>query len=106
MMDPESMSPGSIMPRYTWLLEDELDTRHTNAKIAAMRTLGVPYPEGYEAELPGGNSQAMADLNAQAQAISDRLEQDGVTCLPDREIIALIAYLQRLGTDFTSTQEP
>lgn len=106
MMDPESMSPGSIMPRYTWMIENELDTRHTNTKIAAMRTLGVPYPEGYETEVPGSPSQAMTDLNAQAQAISNRLEQDGVTCLPDREIVALIAYLQRLGTDFTSTQEP
>jgi cytochrome c oxidase cbb3-type subunit I/II len=105
MMDPESMSPGSIMPRYPWLIEDALDTELTNAKIEAMRTLGVPYPEGYEVE-KGGPSQAMRDLQAQADAVVERLDKDGVKCASDREIVALIAYLQRLGTDFTSTQEP
>lgn len=105
MMDPESMSPGSIMPRYPWLIENALDTELTNAKIEAMRTLGVPYPEGYEVE-NGGPSQAMRDLQAQADAVVERLDKDGVKCASDREIVALIAYLQRLGTDFTSTQEP
>jgi cytochrome c oxidase cbb3-type subunit I/II len=57
-----------------------------------MRKLGVPYPPGYE-------KQAMADLAKQAQAISDDLKQNQVPVEPDREIIALIAYLQRLGTD-------
>jgi cytochrome c oxidase cbb3-type subunit I/II len=65
----------------------------------------VPYPEGYEVE-NGGPSQALRDLQAQADAIVERLDKDGVKCASDREIVALIAYLQRLGTDFTSTQEP
>jgi cytochrome c oxidase cbb3-type subunit I/II len=106
MVDPQTMSPGSIMPRYGWLAEDVLDTESLSAKIAAMRTLGVPYPEGYE--LPGskGLSPAAQDLQHQADSIASRLAGDGIQCASDREIIALIAYLQRLGTDFTSTLEP
>ena len=92
MRDPETMSPGSIMPLYPWLLEDELDASDTEAKIAAMRTLGVPYPEGYEAK-------ALADLQKQSEEIANDLKASGIEVKSDKEIIALIAYLQRLGTD-------
>ena len=48
MLEPQSMSPGSIMPSYPWLLDDVIDTAITPAKIRAMQTLGVPYPSGYD----------------------------------------------------------
>lgn len=92
MYDPQTMSPGSIMPAYDWLAEQELDTTTTIAKINAMRTLGVPYPDGYE-------HKANRDLDEQAKAIAADLKQNNVKVKSDREIIALIAYLQRLGTD-------
>jgi cytochrome c oxidase cbb3-type subunit I/II len=92
MEDPRSTSPGSVMPPYPWLLKNKLDTRSTAAKIKLMRKLGVPYPPGYE-------QRALDDLQKQAQAISDDLKQNMVPVEPDREIIALIAYMQRLGTD-------
>ncbi|WP_028978269.1 cytochrome-c oxidase, cbb3-type subunit I [Sporocytophaga myxococcoides] len=92
MLDPESMSPGSIMPAYPWLFEKDLDTTTTAGKITAMRQLGVPYPSGYEA-------QANDDLRKQANEISARLKESGVKTKSEKEIIALIAYLQRLGTD-------
>lgn len=92
MEDPTSMSPGSLMPSYPWLIEDKLDTGTLPAKIRAMQKLGVPYPEGYD-------QQALADLEKQAAKINANLEKDGITIESDREIIALIAYLQRLGTD-------
>ncbi|MGB3180194.1 MAG: cytochrome-c oxidase, cbb3-type subunit I [Cyclobacteriaceae bacterium] len=92
MLEPESMSPGSIMPAYPWLIENKLDTDNLEDKISAMRTLGVPYPEGYE-------EQARADMEAQAQEIAVGLMEDNIPIESDREIIALIAYLQRLGTD-------
>jgi len=95
MLEPEQMSPKSIMPPYPWLFEDELDTGKLEAKISAMRTLGVPYPEGYE-------SQALADLQAQAQEIVDGLNKDKIQISPNAEIIAMIAYLQRLGTDISA----
>ena len=92
MEDPTSMSPGSIMPRYPWLLTDKLDTSHLQGKISAMRSLGVPYGAGYEA-------QAMTDLQKQGDEIAKRLEEAKIVTDWDSEIVALIAYLQRLGTD-------
>lgn len=93
MFDPRSESPGSIMPRYPWLLENELDNSLLAEKINAMRTLGVPYTDGYE-------MQAEADLKTQAAGIINSLKADGIKNAKDnKEIIALIAYLQRLGTD-------
>jgi cytochrome c oxidase cbb3-type subunit I/II len=86
------MSPGSIMPRYPWLLENTLDVNATPAKIAALRTVGVPYPSNYE-------HHAVQELELQAQQITQDLRTQGAPAEPDKEIIALIAYLQRLGTD-------
>jgi cytochrome c oxidase cbb3-type subunit I/II len=95
MYEPNSMAPGSIMPRYPWLIEDQLNANNTMAKIKAMIRLGVPYPEGYE-------NKALADMETQAKEITSSLKKDGIETLPDREIVALIAYLQRLGKDIKS----
>lgn len=92
MSDPRLMSPGSIMPPYPWLFDNQLDIASTQAKIGAMRSLGVPYAEGYE-------SKAEADLLKQADEIVLDLQKAGVVVDRDKEIVALIAYLQRLGTD-------
>lgn len=92
LMDPTTMSPGSIMPPYPWLIEQTLDISTTPAKIKAMRTLGVPYEEGYE-------QKANDDLKNQADAIAANLAKDNIKVSSDKEIIAIIAYLQRLGTD-------
>ena len=92
MENPRSMSPGSIMPPYPWLLTNTLDISTTPAKINAMRSLGVPYDEGFE-------NEANDVLSKQAESIALDLQKNGVPAEPDKEIIALIAYLQRLGTD-------
>jgi cytochrome c oxidase cbb3-type subunit I/II len=92
LMDPTSMSPGSIMPAYDWLGKQTLDTTTTMAKINAMRTLGVPYAPLYE-------QQANSDLKKQAEGIVATLAKDNIKVSSDKEIIAIIAYLQRLGTD-------
>ena len=92
MMEPSSMAPGSIMPSYPWLLEDQLDANTTMSKIKAMIRLGVPYPAGYE-------NRAIQDMEKQAKQITANLKKDGIETLPDREIVALIGYLQRMGTD-------
>jgi cytochrome c oxidase cbb3-type subunit I/II len=92
MEEPTSMSPGSIMPNYPWLIEDELDIASTPAKIRAMQTLGVPYPAGFDLV-------AVDNLNQQANKIAEGLKKDGIEVKGDREIIAMIAYLQRMGTD-------
>ncbi|WP_256004625.1 cytochrome-c oxidase, cbb3-type subunit I [Pedobacter deserti] len=92
LVDPQTMSPGSIMPPYEWLAEQQLDTTNTRSKISAMRTLGVPYEGGYE-------SKANAELDKQAQNIAADLKANKIDVKSDREIIAIMAYLQRLGTD-------
>jgi cytochrome c oxidase cbb3-type subunit I/II len=92
MENPRSMSPGSIMPQYPWLLTNVLDISTTPKKINVMRSLGVPYPQGFE-------NEANDHLTKQAESITLDLQKNGVPAEPDKEIIALIAYLQRLGTD-------
>jgi cytochrome c oxidase cbb3-type subunit I/II len=97
LMDPRLMSPGSIMPNYDWLLTQTLDTTTTIAKINAMRTLGVPYAAGYE-------KIANRDLDKQAKEIAANLYTDHIKIKSDKEVIAIIAYLQRLGTDIKANK--
>jgi len=92
MEKPTTMTDRSVMPAYPWLISQKLNDSKLESKIKAMRTLGVPYPEGYE-------NIARQDMEKQAKAIVDDLAGNGITVEQDREIVALIAYLQRLGTD-------
>ncbi len=92
MLAPGDVSSGSIMPAYPWLFEQVIDKDETSKKISALRTIGVPYEEGYE-------SRANDELDAQAKRIAEGLKMEGYEVANDAEIVALIAYLQRLGTD-------
>ena len=96
-LEPESMSPGSIMPAYPWLFDQNIDTTYTAAKIKVLKTLNTPYPAGYE-------RVAVQDLLKQAGQIAKELSDEGVKQeeLENKEIIALIAYMQRLGTDISA----
>ena len=97
LMDPRLMSPGSIMPEYSWLISQKLDTSTTAAKIRAMQTIGVPYPAGYD-------KIANQDLVKQAKGIADNLATDHIKVNSNKEIVAIIAYLQRLGTDIKANK--
>ena len=97
MREPSSMSPGSIMPAYDWLYEQTLDMSMTQKKLEAMKTLGVPYTDGQI-------TNAVSDLNRQAKEIQTQMETEKIKIGADKEIIALIAYLQRLGTDINKKQ--
>lgn len=92
MLDPTSISPGSNMPRYPWLFENNLDITTTPSKIHAMRKMGVPYSPKLE-------STANDILKTQADQIAANLKKDKIEISSEKEIIALIAYLQRLGKD-------
>ncbi|TLM92262.1 cytochrome-c oxidase, cbb3-type subunit I [Hymenobacter jeollabukensis] len=98
MMDPTSMSPGSIMPPYPWLFENDLDYADTPAKISALRKLGTPYPAGFE-------QVAVQEARKQAAGIAADLAKEDIQVKSDKEIVALIAYLQRLGTDIKVKDE-
>jgi cytochrome c oxidase cbb3-type subunit I/II len=102
---PKEISKGSIMPAYTWLRTDDLDIALTAKKIAAMRKMGVPYAAGYE-------NKAIGDLKKQAHiiavdivnsmlpiALKGTTKEAKVKEIESKEIIAMIAYLQRLGMD-------
>ena len=106
MLNPEDISPGSIMPTYEWLIEDDLNTAYSEKKISAMRTLGVPYPEGFEAEVQD-NMVAQADSIAKhiLTDLDSEHTPDQVEALRKKEIVALIAYLQRLGSDIHRESE-
>ncbi|MDD2792513.1 MAG: cytochrome-c oxidase, cbb3-type subunit I [Sediminibacterium sp.] len=98
MYAPDEISQGSIMPAYPWLIENDLDISTTPAKIRAMQTLGVPYEEGYA-------EKANQDLQIQADEIATELKANKIKANSKKEIIALIAYLQRLGTDLKKAPE-
>jgi cytochrome c oxidase cbb3-type subunit I/II len=92
MRNPRSLSPGSIMPTYTWLHRSRLDAEDIRKSVIALRRVGVPYSDADVAGVP-------AQMQGQGKEIVARLATAGITAEPDHEIIALIAYLQRLGRD-------
>jgi cytochrome c oxidase cbb3-type subunit I/II len=96
--EPSSMSEGSVMPSYAFMLTKDLDTAITPAKINAMRTLGVPYPAGFEKE-------ANKVLMEQANKIVNNLASDSIRFSPNKEVIALIAYMQRMGSDINKSKK-
>ncbi len=91
-MDPRKLNAQSIMPKYPWLAENDIDVEATPAKIRVMQYLGVPYPKGYDLI-------ANDDLKAQAEKIASGLKSSGIDVAASKQVIALIAYIQRLGTD-------
>jgi cytochrome c oxidase cbb3-type subunit I/II len=95
MLEPTSTTPGSLMPPYPWLYERDLDTSLTQKKLEVLRKLGVPYSEQEIAE-------AVVNLKAQAEVIANDLRANKATAAADagnKEIVALIAYMQKLGKD-------
>lgn len=93
MEDPRSTSPKSIMPPYAWLLSYQLDLSTLQARMKTLRTLGVPYSD---AEI----NNALIAANKQAKEIADDVAANGgPKNLQDKEIVAMVAFLQRLGKD-------
>lgn len=105
MYDPTSTSPGSIMPAYTWLYKRDMNVETIPNRINALRTVGVPYAEGYD-------KIAIRDFKAQADQIVLGLREngfssvDGMEITSDKQIVAIIAYLQRLGVDISGKEDP
>ena len=118
MYDPQTTSPGSIMPAYPWLIYNRLDTSMTLKKMEVMIQLGVPYSEN---DIATANDHMEAQANQIAANIledpqfaeayqqeKEQLSSDMEAFVPleDREIVALIAYMQRLGVDLSTALEP
>jgi cytochrome c oxidase cbb3-type subunit I/II len=90
MSDPRSTSPGSNMPQYKWMKSATIDFHRTAGKMRILRKVGVPYTD---TDMSGAESNA----RAQGEAIRADLETQGVRIDPQCKMVALIAYLQRLG---------
>jgi cytochrome c oxidase cbb3-type subunit I/II len=90
---PRSVSPGTVMPAYTHFLTDTVPFEKLQHRVDIMAMLGVPY-----------DATALAHASdlarTQGEQIAAALLSEGGPKVPaDREVIAIIAYLQRLGTD-------
>lgn len=93
MIDPREVTPGSNMPNYDWLVKKKTDFKVLKKKLKVMKALGVPYTDEQI-------SSAVSDAKAQALEITEGLVESGVaSTVKDKQIISLIAYLQRLGAD-------
>lgn len=93
MLDPRSVTPGSIMPPYPWLFEKKIDFKIIRKKLKVLKALGTPYTDDDIQNAPELAIEQSAEIMA-------KLTEMGVPDkMKDKEIIALIAYLQRLGTD-------
>lgn len=91
--NPRDTSPGSIMPNYPWLYSTKLDTSHTVKKLEVLRTLGTPYSDT-------DIEKAHERLQRDAKRIAERIQRDlGEEVDSEAEVIALIAYMQKLGKD-------
>ncbi|MEO1022445.1 MAG: cytochrome-c oxidase, cbb3-type subunit I [Bacteroidota bacterium] len=105
MYDPNTTSPGSIMPAYPWLFKQDMDKNSIGKRVNALRAVGVPYSARYP-------DYALEDMEAQAQRIVSDLKAngfgtiDGIEITEDKKIVALIAYLQRLGIDIKGGNDP
>jgi cytochrome c oxidase cbb3-type subunit I/II len=96
LRDPRSTSPGSVMPAYAWLLEWKIDPADVNASLVALSRVGTPYSEE-------DLTQTEAILRAQAEPLVANMAQAGIAASWDDEVVALTAYLQRLGRDRDGT---
>jgi cytochrome c oxidase cbb3-type subunit I/II len=94
--NPRDLNANSIMPAYEHLLEQPLDFEGIQRRVDVMAMLGVPYGENVK------DGKAVEAARAQAKQIADDLvKQGGFEGMGDKKVIALVAYMQRLGKDIS-----
>jgi cytochrome c oxidase cbb3-type subunit I/II len=96
---PRDINLGSIMPSYAHLASEELNFKTIQERVQAVSYLGVPY----ERELKEAESMAMEQA---VRVATDIKSQGGPDGLEKTKIVALIAYLQRVGTDLFAPPPP
>jgi cytochrome c oxidase cbb3-type subunit I/II len=100
MRNPRDVTPGSIMPNYPWLYTDNTAVEILPRKLEVMRELGVPYPKATAEEI-------QSSVESQEKGIVDDLKKYSATIEPDKEIVAVIAYLQKIGkSEKVPSKEP
>ncbi len=93
-VNPQEMNPQSIMPAYPWFIKKDANLDIVPNKIRLMQSLGVPYPEGYD-------KKAIDDYLEQANKIVEDLKASGIEVEASKELIAMIAYLHKMGRDIS-----
>ena len=93
-IEPQEISPKTIMPAYPWFIKKDVKVEKVQTKLKAMQTLGVPYSDEYI-------EHATAEYMKQAEEISANLKESGIEVEPTKEVIAVIAYLHKLGRDIS-----
>ncbi len=96
--DPQKMNEQSIMPGYPWFADNKVNLKITPRKIRAMITLGVPYEEGYD-------QKAVEDYKRQAAEIVEDLKASGIDADLESEMVAMIAYMHKMGKDISPVIE-
>ena len=109
MYNPRSTSPGSIMPRYPWLIYNDLDRTQMVAKLNLMKnSFDVPYTKPQiDSANQWADNQAKVIVKGifdEAPDLKEQYANRPAGELEKKEIVALIAYLQRLGTDIQTTE--
>ena len=95
-LNPADVTPGSIMPHYTWFMTEQIDFDSIPLRVHAMQRLGVPYTDD-------DRDKSIDNAKAQGKKIAAKIvAQGGPPGLDDKEVVAVIAYLQRMGTDLTA----
>ncbi|MCB1241895.1 MAG: cytochrome-c oxidase, cbb3-type subunit I [Verrucomicrobiales bacterium] len=108
-LDPRSMSTGSRMPAYPWFTEKKTDINALPKKIAVLSQLGVPYEamtkdvildkaQKQGLEIAERLVKAGVDFQAPEGTAQPANDQEAIAYLADKQVVAVIAYLQRLGT--------
>jgi cytochrome c oxidase cbb3-type subunit I/II len=96
MEEPQAITPRSIMPAYPWMMTRTVDFAAIQRRVDVLAMLGHPFGEALQ--------RAPEMAREQARAIAASIEaQGGPPGLEDKEIVAMVAYLQRLGTDLRRT---
>ena len=90
LVDPRAITPGSNMPPYAHFADKKVDLSRTGEKMSALQSIGVPYKD---ADI----RSAQDDAKMQGTIVAADLANEGVKVDPDTQMVAVIAYLQRLG---------
>lgn len=102
MKNPRDVVPSSIMPRYGWLAENELEVADFGPRLAAQRAVGVPYSEA-QIENAGADALAQASPETDTTGLVERYGDATRIATFDgdnrrvTELDAMVAYLQVLG---------
>lgn len=100
MIDPAGVTANSIMPSFPYLTEKEIDFGSITIRLKAMRAIGVPYSQ---TEIDNGIENAKTQAKMLADKLAAQNQNKPVANAEKTQMIALIAYLQRMGTDINAT---